>query len=544
MAFRVRPSVTTTLDHPLVAGPALQETPAVFDTATPVPALSEIPSGFDAIFQFTTPLLSDYLGRLLGRSAYTIISYDTGNLSPDTKQEILMRIQAALQAMQGGGQGSTGAAGSGPPIVIIGGGTGSGTSLQVTELPSPLALRITSHSPAIQLAPFGGGAFDAGADWVVSLEVGVPEPAPGAGGGFTVGTPVVNVGFTPGASGGGTGTGTVGAPVTTTPGTPSGGTTLRFIPLTQGTAETSANVRVNTSAPQYQAWARLDFTGTDVQTRSSGDALFTTLLNDQVGTQLTDGIQQSLALIFARTDLNITPRTALGGILQQGEQLAGPQSFRVTHATGFGNRPFRRVLSLCVNTGPGNVTGDTTMVRAFVDDRNFGYYLSESIVRAAIGVRVGRVPLPAGFTATIPLDMELSNDPGVIVHGSGRIQYRLLDVADILFDVTTVDLPDAIRISGSGETTLLEAWNERNQRIQDLGSYAAPDVKPYVLRIYPFGGVPPLPRGPAQQFFEDLVARILEPLDRPAGEVIRLTEMEGEISAPLQALFVRARLSF
>jgi hypothetical protein len=39
-----------TIDNPLVTGPLLQEELPVFEGSIPVPSLSAIPAGFDAIF--------------------------------------------------------------------------------------------------------------------------------------------------------------------------------------------------------------------------------------------------------------------------------------------------------------------------------------------------------------------------------------------------------------------------------------------------------------------------------------------------------------
>jgi hypothetical protein len=533
-AFRVRSRIEA-LSDPLVTGPLLQGETTVFDPAASVPALDAIPAGFDAIFQFTTPLLSDYLGRLLGRTALAYVSFDTTLLNPATKHEILTRLQAALAA-------TSTTTSTGITITVTGGtSTGQAPTTQITELPNPLVLRVTAHSPTVDVALVARN-FDAGAVWAVDVEVGIPQAtSPSgfnpAGLSFPVGSLSLGVGGGQVTTGAGqpTQTGTV----------PAGGvTSLRFVLLTHGAADTQAHIRVSTAPQQYQAWARLDFTGTNVNINAAGDALFSDLLNGEVNAQLTNAIQQALTIIFANPDLRITPRTALGGALQPNEQLSGVQNFNVDHTTSAGNRHGRRVLSLCVDVGAGSAGGDLALVRPFVDGKNFAYYLSEPIVRSALQVRWARLPPPLEFTAKVAINMQLSRDAETVIQGGGRIRFRILDVTDIIFDVTTVDLPDAIRVSGNAETTLLEAWDDDQQKIDDLEVYGSPVVDSYALRIYPFGGVPLLTPGPAQKFFEEIVAQLLEPLDRPSAEVFEVSAVDGMISSPLSALFVRAHLSF
>jgi hypothetical protein len=535
--FHAGAEINARLDHPLVGGSlARAGIEPAFELAVPVPAISEIPAGFDAIFQFTTPVLSQYVRKIVGRTAWTLVSYDTTNLSGATKQEILNRLRAALEL-------PTPTSTSGGPLIIIVGGTPPGESgtPKLTELPNPLALRVTAHGPSIDLA-LPGAAFDAGVEWAIDIEVGVPESPPPDGFGppaFSVGSRAdVNLAVA-GAGTGNIGVSTPGGTVAT-----GGGTTLRFVPLTQGAADTEAKVKVETSAPQYQAWARLDFSGTNINLHPSGDQLFGDLLQDEINQQLSGGIVGALNIAFGHPNLSITPHMALGGVLWANENLAGVQSFRVRHTTGFGNRPARRVLSLCINVGPSNVNGDRALVRPFVDDKSFAYYLSASIVQAVLQVRWSRPQVRFPVTAHVPLDMELSNNPGTIIQGRGRVQFRLIDVTDIVFDVTTVDLPDAILLSGSAEITLLEAWDDQNQKIQDLGTYADPAVTPFAWRVYPFGEVPPLPPGPVSQYLESITTQLLEPIDRPSAETIRVTDVVGGISSPLQALFVRGQLSF
>jgi hypothetical protein len=464
------------------------------------------------------------------------VNYDTSNLAEATKQEILRRLQATGQVAP------PTTTTSGGITITIGGGTPAreAPGAPITELPNPISLRITAHRPVIRFSIAGGG-FDSEVLWVIGVDIGVPQQGPAAGFGTAGGAGITPVfgqdGNTtsPGSSAS-FGSSSVGSPPATTP---SGSGGLRFIPFTEGRADTQANVRVTTNPAQYHAWGRLDFSGTGVNIHASIDPLFGDLLNDEINSQLTIAIQQALALIFARTDLNITPRMALGGVLLPNEQLVGFQQFQVSVVTGFGNWPANHVLSLCINVLPGTA-GDSTLVRPFVDQKNFAYFLSESIVRAVLQLRWARLPPPVEFTGMVPIDMEVSGRTG---RGRGQVQYRIRDLTEILFDVTTVDLPDAIRFSGESETTLIAAWTDQNQAVADLGSYGNPVTGPYVFRIFPFGGVPPLPPGPAQQFFDTFLSQILDPIYRPSAELVRVREVFGRISSPLHALFVRGQLS-
>ncbi len=537
-AFRVYSESSPIPGHPLVDGLLAQagSVPA-FELALPVPGMSEIPAGFDAIFQFTTSVLDHYLNHIVGPTAWTVTSYDTTNLSNVAKQEILKRINARQPTSP------TPTATPGGVTIVIGGGSTGGSSTispDITELPNPLQLRITALRPSIDL-PLAAGPFDAQVEWALDVEVGVPESQPSGGAlGFDVGSGI-NIGVGLGGTGG---SGNPSGPSQGGGLDTGGGTTLRFLKLTHGIADTPAIVRVETLASQYQTWARLDFSGSNVGPLASDDQLFGELLQGEVNQQFSNAVEQALAVVFAHPNLNICPRMALGGVLWSNEQLPGLQSFRVHHTSSVGNRPGRRVLSLCVNVGPNSANGDLALVRPFVAAKSFAYYVAEPIVQAALQVRRDRLPPWLAFTSQVPLDMELSNNAGTTIHGRGKVRFRIVDITDIDFAVTTVDLPDAIRLSGSAELTLLEAWDDANRKIQDLGTYANPETTPFAWRIYPFGGLPMLPPGPGQQFFESLTTQLIEPVDRPCAETIRVTEVEGEISGPLHALFARGQLSF
>lgn len=528
-AFQTRNRLSSNSTDQLARGSRLHNWGPVLDSSVPVPPIASIPAGFDAIFQFTAPLLSDRLARVVGRTAHGIVSYGTSGLSDSVKQEIIARLQAAMQPS--GSQPSPGG-------ITISTGTAGGIPSMMTELPDPIALSVTAHSPSIRLN-VGVAPFEAEVRWRIGVEIGVPDPTMnGPTTGMAEGQVLPEL-----AIGGGNRVNPGTIPTTPeSPMTP-GGTGLRFIPLTQGTATTQANIRVHTSHAQYQAWARLDFAGSGIDLHPAADTLFDDLRDGEQQSQLTAGVQQSLRILFANPNLRITPRMALGGVLNAGEVLDSVQTVRVAHTTGLGNRPHHRVLSLCVNTGPAGVSGDLGLVSAFVDDRNFAYYLAEPIVASAVKVRLNRLPRPLEFTTMTPIDMELKNDPGVTVQGSGRLRFRILNVEDVLFDVTTVGLPDHMRFFGHAETTLLEAWNHRSLKIQDLGDYGQPIVDTYAVRSYPFGGGPEMLPGPTRQFFDGIVEQIVEPIDRPFAEAVGLSDIEGLLSGPLHAVFVRGRMT-
>jgi hypothetical protein len=517
----------TLVANPLVGGALLIEERIEDALALPVPATEDIPAGFDAIFQFRSDLLSTYLGHNFQNNLVTtfmIIEYDATGLSQAVKSEIYNRISAAY----------AGRSSSATVVITIGG--------EPQRQPVPggadvdaYIFRITVHNPRVTLRVNAQGQFDTRVRWTVKVEVGVPA-GPG-----TTGTGTPNVPFTPAF-------GTVSAtstpatnvvfPTEIPPPTSSSGQNIEFIFLTSGEAVTDANIELGQVAALYQVWARLDFSGTGINVRSAGDDLFQSLLNQQIN----DVVVSILSPLLTNPEVNITPLMSLGGMLHPNEQLQGLGNFHADHVSTFGNVSRQQVLSICVNVGPGQPAGDLGLVRPFVANENFAYYVSEPIIRTVIYSRWLR-DTPKVLETIIPVEMADQNDPAIIRHGQARVRASFDVPLEIILAPTDPTLPDAIRLAGFYQLQLLELWDYQNQQVQDLGELGNPVVNPYAIRIYLFGGLTSNAQGDAGQFLDEIARSLLPAIYRPTTREIQFRRVRGVTSQPVGGVFLHGHLS-
>jgi hypothetical protein len=495
--------------------------------ALAVPATEDIPAGFDAMFQFRSDLLSTYLGRNVRNNlitSFTVIEYDATGLSQAVKSEIYNRFRAALVARS-----------SSPTVVItIGAEPQSQPQPTVPDVDSYL-FRITVLNPRITLRVNAQGQFDTRVRWTVEVAVGIP-----VGPGTTApGTPTVpftpSLGTVPVTGTSETG---VNLPPDNPPPTSSTGQNIEFIFLTSGEALTDANVELGQLAALFQVWARLDFSGTSINVRSAGDDLFQNLLNQQIN----DAVVYVLSPLLTNPEVNITPLMSLGGMLRPNEQLPGVGNFRVDHVSTFGNVSRQQVLSICVNIGPGQQAGNLDLVRPFVANENFAYYVSEPIIQAVIYSRWLR-DTPKVLETMIPVEMADQNDPAIIRHGRARVRASFDVPLEIVLAPTDPTLPDAIRIAGFYQLQLLELWDYQNQPVQDLGELGNPVVNPYVIRIYLFGGLTSSAQGDAGQFLDEIARSLLPSIYRPTTQEIQFRRVRGTTSQAVSGVFLHGHLS-
>lgn len=543
-------SLQDNLSERLVSAVSFVNNPRALLLGAPLPVLHEIPAGFDAIFQFRSDLLEQYLRRNVANTVgnlQTGIDYDVTNLSQPVWNEIKRRILNALLGREGGSTSYT------LPNLLDPGLSNEEVLEAYLDSLTTLPLRITVNTPKIAFDLANQPVDDVEVCWRITVEVLVPE--------FS-GTTSTGTGTPTGTSFGLTTNTSVGLGIPTIPTSGTLFPTVEFtsILLTWGEAVTSARHGLDTLASKYQVTARLDFSNTVIQANPLDDYftvpgpvviepdtgaasnminLFGALLDHD--NQLLDAIHAAFAPLVATSVVNITPPMALGGLLWPQENLQGLGNFQTRAVVTQGNLDLvTQVLSICINVGNGGAQGDLGLVRPFVADQNYAYYVSESIVRAVMVSRWAR-PLPSKQYVFTNVDVPIIDEDGNEVIGQATIGVRFLN----LFQVTIVPRlgspVDPIELTGDYEIELRELWYNRKDISDEdqIRPLKTPQVLDFALHLFPFQT-----QSSANQpavLLQAIGLNLLYPLYYPTTGPLQLS-VRGRTSSPLAAVFIRGNV--
>jgi hypothetical protein len=511
--------------HPLQGGLA---TRGFRQQAVPLPPVSEIPAGFDAIYQFRSDLLDEHLAGHVGQTIGVLASFfevEADLLTAEIRAEIARRVLAATSAS-----------------IFLDPTTGAGVARGATFDVERYALRVAVERPRILLLPvpvaYRLEPIEPGVRWTVRVDIGVPAPAPGPSTGVTV-PPDTGVDVDLGL-----GAGSPGGAVATTPGGPTGGgspggattgSTLRYVPLTGGSAVTAARLERGEHALRYSVWARLLLADSDAALESD-DAVFRALLPHG----LAPAIDEAMAPLASHPDAQVTPAMSIGGLLRRAEQLGDIQTFRASMVALPGHTAAFQVLALCLNLGPAAETGDPKLVGPFVGDRTYGYFASLKVIRSVLALRWARTDTPKTLVADVPVLLILED--GAEISATARARFTFLDRPTIDLAPGEWGVPDAIRLMGNYEIELLELRQAGEVvRGRQLGDLRGPEVHPCAIRIHPFEERT-LPGGPGSAFLDDIGRRLMQPLYRPTAQSVRIRRLAGETSQAVGAFVLTADL--
>lgn len=480
-------------------------------TPVALPAIADIPAGFDCIWQVRSDHLNNQLSNrardLLGsRAGY--FEVQSSELSAAVREEIARRVTANFTSTI-----------NLDPISI------DSTWDQVTSFlfrVRTLGASLSFFSSALSLPSANAPIVR----FSMLVEIGVPEAQPG-----NTGTPT---GITV-EVGGGTPSGTSPSTVPITPppvGTGSGGSGLRFIPVAGGKAFVHGTLDVLAHPDLAQCRPRLRFLDSSIAF-DNVDVVFAALPN--VG--LTDATAEVFEPL-SWSEFFLTPRFAAIGTLRTGEATQGIQSFRVQVVAGAANTPGHEVLSLCANVGPTNEVGDPALVRPFVGDRELAAFVSERIVEAGVRIRWIRRDTPKSFVGDFPLD--LLDDEGNTIPVIARIRFTIVSLSRIALSAPPAsNLGDRIRLRGAYRIHLLHmVRNGKVYRGSDLGDLEDPITEPFEIHIDPFGPGS-AGTGMGDQFIYDIAGRLVEPLYRPFADSLALTLPAGKASAAVGGIVQR-----
>jgi hypothetical protein len=536
----------------------LMSTPFVSNPRTllsgaPLPSLEEIPAGFDAIFQFRSDLLGQYLSRNITTTLgelNTEIDYDKSSLPQPIWNELRCRILAAHSRGTTGSTSLTLPNVLDPTVELLGEALDNSPTV-------PLIITVEeSREPRTPKITFDLGqqpANDTEVRWRIMVEVLVPK----ASSTTATGTPEM-----PGGPSLGLTTDTfVGLEEVRIPPPSIAFPTMQVerIRISWGEAVTSARLHLSTLAPTFQVSAQLDFananivanplddyfrcagTGTVVINPENPSAsrpltLFGALLDHD--NQLLDAIRAAFGPLVAASTVNITPRMALGG----GNTLQGLGNFHARAVATQGNTLLGQVLSLCVDVG--NIDGDLGLVRPFVADQNYGYYVSEPLVQAAMLSRWASVSPREQIFPNV--DVPLIDNRGDEHIGQATIRVRFLTLTQVQIGVASGSSFDPISLTGTYEVELQKLLDHEGNDITNTDAIR-PLIKPetlgYQIYLFPF----------QTQSSQDIPSRLLrtightllQPLYFPVvgGEGQFRMQLYGRTSDALDAVFIRGNLS-
>lgn len=486
----------------------------------PVPPYKCIPAGFDAVFQ----VRSDVLEALLAASV-PYMSQDLPYAALVLPAKAARKITDALSMFE----------------------IQSSTSLASAALAEKLgiepsyaasALRVSLHSPTIR--PTDPKKIDAEVRWPVSIDLVVDrrrdvgilksaiEKAFGPHAGEKPAEPPPGVSDLLGAM----------------------TSSQSVVKIATGEAITPASIVAVPDAQTCEVHADMTFLSQGPGIAAC-DEIFAELLQGKMtqAQSLASIVSSMLSPVVNGPPRRITPQCSPFGALKAGERPPAFARFAAQQISTAGNDATHWVLHLCVNVRPPGSDGDRSLVRPFVKDANFAFFLSDEIIASSLACRWARGELPMDIVGDIPIYDTAHGTPGKYV-GRARVRVTLKALDGIALTASTAPEGDCIRMTGEQRITMMGLWNHEDEALafESLGGTEwegidRPVNERFALDVLPFSdtGVDLSHQGTAFLHLQ-LGPPLLEPFYRPMRDATPLGDVTGHLSAACRGAFVRATL--
>ena len=326
------------------------------------------------------------------------------------------------------------------------------------------------------------------------------------------------------------------------------------INLATGRAELTANCTVGVDPDSYVMQAYISEEGSSIVLQSDS-SLFTDLLDNELlewRSYLEQRIKERLFSLWFTSTISgsaaaVTPRISFAGSLTAGDLGGEIDGFAVSHKVMDGNTRFTEVLSLCVSTGS---SGDLDEVRPFVGGRNFAFALSNDLTRAIV---VSRWPdLDRSFTSTVgDVEYDLSDGEDRYTGiGSARLRVTLQTLTEAGLDVgPDEEYVDSLRLTGDHTIELLRFILEDGSELSpgDLeGDFDTPQSVPFSLFVFPFSPDPePEVSNETKDFISGLTGELLYSIYYPfPNGGIQLDEYSGSAHSAAGLVLIKANANY
>jgi hypothetical protein len=266
------------------------------------------------------------------------------------------------------------------------------------------------------------------------------------------------------------------------------------------------------------------------------------LLQEFLGSELARSmLAQATGPLFGR-DLRLTPVVAFAGNLTQA-QVAGMHLPTVHVQDLVVQDEVGEVLCFCFELGDEGA-GDASLVRSFLDRRDFAAYVSEKIFTPALKARWRAHALHSPIVGDVPVDMPLAPNSEETGKGVARVQ---VNIDDTLRECTLEasleqTLGDPMRLLSGQRIKLLRLWYANGEEVTELGDLGTPSNQPFVMSLQLFDPLPPSIAQSLQRDLERLLARVITPVYRPLLDRLAVKHISGYASSPLRAFIVRWNL--
>jgi hypothetical protein len=469
--------------------------------AVPMPELSAVPNGYDAIAQFRADVLRTVFASELGNRGAAGFTSQLATDPRDYGTAFNTAADAAVAATER----------------ELGARYGRDFDL------SARSVHLRVSRPSVVLSP--PDANEVGLEWTAELYVETDDESPIQGEGSFVDRDLLGrmAGLSRGEF-----ESVVGPKEPT-------------VALARGAVALDAPLGVDRTPDQFRAHATVDLS------RGSERRELGTLADhpyDAAREAVSDALDDALALFRRAGRVRLSPVLSLAGA-RSGAGL-GLERFTVERAVTLGNRAgiASSVLSLCVEATDG-AGGDPSGVVPFVGQQSFAYYVSEPVVRSVAEDAWSALgPGTRSFVQDVPIDIEQNGSERTVL---GQISVSFDTLESVGFDAGSGDYPDPVVLSGQTTTTMQRLWNDtnKNDEVEDLGRLAEPDVDDYVWHALPFLVHEPFGRTntPAIRTLKVLHEHLMNAVYMPIDGRWRNTAIRGETSAPLGGVFLHGDLN-
>ena len=326
------------------------------------------------------------------------------------------------------------------------------------------------------------------------------------------------------------------------------------INLATGRAELRGDCVIGVDSGSYSMQGYINGEDCTIELQS-GDSLFAGLLDNPSmdwRSYLELRIEEKLFSLWGTSTISgraaaVTPRISFAGSLTSADLGDEFDAFEVSHRVMDGNTRFSEVLSLCVSTGS---SGDLDDVRAFTGNRNFAFALSSDLIRTIV---VSRWPdLDRSFVSTVG-DVEYDLSDGEERYtgiGSARLRVTLEDLSEAGLDVGPgEEFTDSLRLVGDHSIELLRFILEDGTELSpaDLeGDFDSPQSVPYTLHVFPFSADPePEVSNETKDFISGLTGELLLSIYYPfPGGGVMLDDYSGSVHSASGLILVKANAEY